>query len=182
MRTARISLMQSHGLDSYQQRIKVRALLQENCKHHLLTSSACSIQTLAGGAPRLIDSDFNVSLSHDIGWISVGTSAVPLGIDIQQEDNLSSSFIRRMRATSARTACQAWSVREAISKLRFRGLADAPWNYSLSHMAASSGTFEESYWHSLTIRDDVFLSIATYEPIDILVQEVPNDDLTGSAH
>ena len=177
MRTARISLMQSQGLDSHQQRIKVRELLQDNCEHHLLPSSACSIQTLAGGAPRLIDSDFNVSLSHDIGWLSVGTSALPLGIDIQQEDEVCSSFIRRMRTTSARTACQAWSVREAISKLRSRGLADAPWNYSLPQMTASSGTFEESYWRSVPVRDDVFLSMATYEPMDMLILEVPSNDV-----
>ncbi|GAA5054961.1 4'-phosphopantetheinyl transferase family protein [Nocardia callitridis] len=147
----------------------VRSLLRHDAEYHGIPS-ACEVRNSSSGAPFLTHSSQQVSLTHDLHWMAAATSPVPIGIDIQQQTRVTDRFRRRLGCGTVREATRSWSVREAISKLRARGLADAPWRYRIDAPRNEIGTFEEAHWQCVRVGFDVFLAVAAECPVELVLR------------
>lgn len=162
-------------------RTAVRGMVRRNTRHLNIPPTA-TVRNSDRGAPHLTGSSLHISLTHDRYWMAAATSAERLGIDIQQVEPCSEGFRRRLSSSTDAGASRSWCVREAISKLRGRGLMDAPWRYEIHGTdIAESGRYKETHWICLTLRHNVFLAVATVRPAVLNIEEDPYDSF-GHRH
>ncbi|MEV0355001.1 hypothetical protein AB0H71_02960 [Nocardia sp. NPDC050697] len=153
----------------------VRRILFRHAGFHGLAAHD-EVRTRPGGAPYCTRPGTHVSLTHDAEWLAAATCPAPVGVDVQRAAGISPRFARRLGCASAAESAASWSVREAVAKLRGRGLADAPWRYDL-RVRARQGRFDEAYWLCVPLGDDTFLAAASTRPCALVLQEVSDDDV-----
>ncbi|MEV4158066.1 hypothetical protein AB0J48_34085 [Nocardia salmonicida] len=156
----------------------VRRILRRHADFHGITDRD-EVFNQPSGAPYCTLSEAHISLSHDEDWVAAATSTAPVGVDIQRAIDVSPRFIRGLGCISTTEAAASWCVREAIAKVRGKGLSDAPWRYDL-HINQLHGQFQEVFWLCVPLRNTTFLAAASARPCVLVLQEVPDDDIRSA--